>query len=481
MRNLIRIALSLLLGSVAATAQQYTISTFAGKSQPVYYPPTLTPPIFPFGIAVDAAGRVYFTSNNAVYRLDTGGGLRRIAGGYATGSAGDGGLAISAQLNGPRGVAVDATGTVYIADTGNNTIRKVSPDGVITSPIGNALGPLSKVYAQPSAAVGVAIDASGTLYVADQLCQCVVKVYDGVVTALINNVGSNGVAVDAAGNLYVAGDGIQKVTPSGTVSTIVPSVAAASVAVDAAGNVYYFEETHFTFKKITPSGVVSSVVGDVPLIRVASAVDAAGNLYIADSDYRIRKLSMDGVLSTILGNTATSFYGDGEPATDALLTAGAIALGADGSLYFADGGNARVRKVASDGTISTVAGNGSPGYYADGIQATEAAVSPSSVAVDSLGNLYVGVVSPEFGGYFGSILKVGLDGVISTFAGIPSVMGGLSLALGPDGSLYVSAMIVNQILPTGAVVPVAGNGFTWCREFFEPPACPGALPAAAIG
>jgi streptogramin lyase len=120
MRNLFRSALALLLASVAAPAQQYSISTIAGRGQPLYYASALTAAIGPSSLAVDTAGAVYFSSGNAVYRLDSRGALTRIAGGYASGCAGDGGLAINAQLNGPDGIAVDATGAVYIADIYNN-------------------------------------------------------------------------------------------------------------------------------------------------------------------------------------------------------------------------------------------------------------------------------------------------------------------------------------------------------------------------
>ncbi len=223
-RNLMRIALLLLLGSVAATAQQYTISTFAGRGQPpLYFASALTAAVDPMGIAVDAAGTVYFSSGNAVYRRDSGGSLTRIAGGSA-GCSGDGGLAINAQLNGPQGIVVDASGAVYVADTGNNRIRKISPDGGITSPIGNSLpdcgtNGVPTVYAPLASAVGVAVDAAGTVYIADG-CQCVLRVSVGIVTTFISNVGFVGLAVDTAGNVYVAGARILKITPSGMTTAI---------------------------------------------------------------------------------------------------------------------------------------------------------------------------------------------------------------------------------------------------------------------
>src|ERR1700736_758971 len=134
MRNPLRIGLGLLLANNAATfAQQYVISTIAGRGAPLFQASALRAAIVPTGIAVDTAGNVYFSSKNAVYRLDSSGALTRLAGGYEAGCAGDGGPAINAPLNRPASVAVDAAGVVYIADRGNNRIRGVSPDGVITS------------------------------------------------------------------------------------------------------------------------------------------------------------------------------------------------------------------------------------------------------------------------------------------------------------------------------------------------------------
>ncbi len=200
--------------------------------------------------------------------------------------------------------------------------------------------------------------------------------------------------------------------------------------------------------KVTPNGGFSTFfgAGGVSLYPRGLAIDAADNLYIADSDYRIRRLSADGVTSIVAGDgTSPSVYGDGGPATDAQLLAGGIALGADGSLYVADPVNLRVRKISSDGTITTVAGNGSLDYgnfgnylgnSPDGSQATDVALSPSGVAVDSLGNLYIGeryvVLGININTYQGSIRKVGLDGVISTLS--PFARGD-GLAFGPDGSL----------------------------------------------
>jgi sugar lactone lactonase YvrE len=479
-RNLLRIGLGLLLANNAATfAQQYVISTIAGRGAPLFQPSALSAAIVPKGIAVDTAGNVYFSSKNAVYRLDSSGALTRVAGGYGAGCAGDGRPAINAQLNGPTGVAVDAAGAVYIADVGNNRIRKVSPDGVITSFAGDNnpdCGPrgVPKVFVQLDRPGAVAVDAAGAVYIGASSFgnSNVRKVSGGVVTTLVNNVGVAGVAVDTAGNVYTAGFGITKIAPNGVVSTIpVSNSETTAVAVDAAGNVYFADAgvggiSNGTVNKVTPRGVVSTLVDASLNYSLGVAIDAAGNLYIADSfNYRIREFSPDGALSTVAGNGTVAYYGDGGPATDALFSGPlGVALDATGALYVADSNDqlyhdqnvsasGRVRKISPDGMITTVAGSGAVASYnfpnGDGGQATDAAIGAAAVAVDSLGNLYIA------DGLLADIRKVGLDGVISTFQNIPAT----NLAFGPDGSLYASATTVNEILPTGAVVPVARNGF----------------------
>jgi sugar lactone lactonase YvrE len=474
-RNLLRIGLGLLLANNIATfAQQYVISTIAGRGAPLFQPSALSAAIDPNGAAVDTAGNVYFSSRHAVYRLDSSGALARLAGGYAAGCAGDGGPAINAQLNTPTAVAVDAAGAIYIADAQNKRIRKVSPDGVITSFAGSnnpdcAASGVPEVYAKLQSLAGVAVDAAGAVYIGDRSNRSVIKVSGGVVTTLIDNVGVSGVAVDTAGNVYIAGSGITKVAPNGVVSIVlVSNWGATSVAVDPAGNVYFASESNGngTISKVTPQGEVSALVDVGWNYARGIAIDAAANLYIADSsDFRIQKLSPDGVLSTAAGNGTDTNLGDGGPAADTQLWALGVALDAAGDLYVADSGHSRVRKISPDGTIMTVAGGGVSPYIAptgDGGQATDATVFPSAVAVDSLGNLYIAD--------WLDIRKVGLDGVISTLQNIPAT----NLAFGPDGSLYASATSVNEILPTGAVVPVAGNGFIYplCVHWDFAPPCP---------
>jgi uncharacterized protein (TIGR03437 family) len=268
------------------------------------------------------------------------------------------------------------------------------------------------------------------------------------------SVGPWGVAVDAAGNLYIAGASrIRKVSPSGIISTAAgngtrgfsgddgPATSASlnqpsGVAVDAAGNLYIADYYNYRIRKVSPSGIISTAAGngtqgfsgdggpatsaalDVP---EAVAVDAAGNLYIADStNYgRIRKVSPSGVISTVAGNGRYAFSGDGGPATSASLGfPEGVAVDAAGNLYIADSDNSRIRKVSPAGIITTVAGNGQRGYSGDGGPATSASLNvPWAVAADAAGNLYIADTRN------GRIRKVSPSGTISTVAGGGSALG----------------------------------------------------------
>jgi hypothetical protein len=367
--------------------------------------------------------------------------ITTVAGNGAQGYSGDGGLATSAALYSPQGVAVDASGNLYIADTSNNVIRKVTPGGTITTVAGN--GSPTCVYtsgvgwtgcyggdggpatsAELHAPYGVAVDAFGNLYIADYYNNRIRMVApNGTITTVVGNgygvgiVGGysgdggpatsaelnnpSGVTVDASGNLYIAdtlNQRIREVTPGGTITTVAGNGSCAIK--DANGKCF--------------SGDGGPATSAELLYPTGLALDASGNLYIADwGNERIRKVTPDGTISTVAGNgspsctssngVATACYGgDGGPATNAELSGpNGVTLDASGNLYIADYGNNRIRKVTTGGTMTTVAGNGSlictysngvaTGCYGgDGGPATSAELfSPTGVALDASGNLYI--------------------------------------------------------------------------------------------
>jgi RHS repeat-associated protein len=326
---------------------------------------------------------------------------------------GDGGPATEASLSDPREIAVGPDGSLYIADLVDNRIRRVGPDGVITTVAGNGTqgfggdgGPATQASLNyPS---GVAVWPDGGLYIEDAGNQRIRRVGpDGVITT-------------------VAGNGTQGFGGDGGPAT------QASL------------------------GLVEGLS-----FSPGIAVGPDGSLYIADTgNSRIRRVGPDGVITTVAGNGTQGFGGDGGPATQAsLFSDRSVAIGLDGSLYIADLG--RIRRVGPDGVITTVAGGGQPADgLGDGGPATQASLNhPAGIAVGPDGSLYIADVVNQ------RIRRVGPDGVITTVAGNgtqsfagdggPAPQASLNLpdsvAFGPDGSLYVADRLnfrIRKVTPT---------------------------------
>jgi len=309
----------------------------------------------PTGIAVGASGNMYIADNgiSIVWKVNTAGIMTSFAGNYYLGSgdAGDGGPATAATVNSPVGLAVDASGNVYIADAGNNVIRKVNSLGIISTVAGNYL--------------------LGNSYSGD----------GGPATAAGLN-SPNGIAIGAYGNIYIADAGnnvIREVNTAGIITTIAGN--------DSLGAGYSGDGGHAT------SGQLNSPTN--------IAVDASGNLYIADYNNNvIRKVNTGGIITTVAGNgygaggyTGGGYSGDGGPATGAELNSpSGVATGAYGNIYITDYNNNVIRKVNSGGIISTIAGNDSlgPGYSGDGGPATAGQLyQPYGITLDGSGYIYV--------------------------------------------------------------------------------------------
>jgi sugar lactone lactonase YvrE len=266
----------------------------------------------------------------------------------------------------------------------------------------------------------------------------------------------NGVAVDAFGNLFIADAYSQRVRKVGT-NGIITTVATSYLSNGGNGG-------PATNAPLTPTGV---------------AVDAAGNLYIADSPASsILKLGTNGIITTVAGNGKGGYSGDGGPATDAELSEPqGVAVDASGNLFIADGGDNVIRKVGTNGIITTVAGYGTAGYSGDGGPATKAELNhPEGVAVDAVGNLFIADASNE------RIREVGTNGIITTVAGngyvINNGSGGYSgdggpatnaelndpqgVAVDASGNLFIADFYNNRIREVGTdgiITTVAGNGY----------------------
>jgi RHS repeat-associated protein len=289
--------------------------------------------------------------------------IERVAGTGRAGFSGDGGPAMQALLRSPRGIAIAADGSVYVADTANSRIRRVALDGAVDTVAGTGVisfsgdgGPAS--LAALSSPVDVAIGADGSVYFADSLDH------------RIRRISTAGI-IDT-----VAGTGLRGFSGDGG-----PAARA-------------------TFD--SPHGV---------------AVATDGSIYIADSgNQRIRRVAPDGTVNTIAGSGVFGFSGDGDLAVGAAFRSPVdVAAGADGSLYISDSGNHRIRHVTSFGTINTIAGSGVAGFLGDGESATLAALAfPESVAVDAGGVVYIADTGNQ------RIRSITLDGIIHTISGTGS-------------------------------------------------------------
>ncbi len=294
------------------------------------------------GVGFDGVGNVYVADrdNNVVRKIDPLGTITTFAGTDTAGYSGDGQGAASARLNRPYAVAADAAGNVYIADNGNNVIRIVSPTGIINTYAGNDTA-------------GYSGDGNAANH------------------ASLNN--PLGIAIDAAGNLYIADAGnhvVREVNIAGTISTI-------------AGNGYPGY-----------SGDGGAAVAAVLSNPTGVAVDAAGNVYIADNSNNVVRevLNSDGTIRTFAGDGYSGWSGDGGPAAAAQLSfPSSISVDNAGSVYITDQGNNTVRRVDSTGTISVFAGTPrTSGYTGDnGAPALAKLYSPSWVSADGWGRIYI--------------------------------------------------------------------------------------------
>ena len=484
---------------------------------------------FPYGVAVDGAGNLYIADrgNDRIRKVDAAGVITTVAGDGTEGFGGDGGPATAAQLDGPRGVALDGAGNLYIADTNNHWIRKVDAAGVISTVAGDGNYGFSgdggpAVGSRLHSPHGVVVDGAGNLYIADTVNDRIRKVDSGTgvistvvgwasgsrgdggaaTAAQLNN--PRGVALDGAGNLYIAdrgNDRIRKVDAAGVISTVAGRGSIgdggaatgarlrnpADVALDGYDNLYIADTVNHRIRKVdSGTGVITTVAGTgrlgsggdggaataVPLNNpYGVAVDGAGNLYIADSSHRIRKVDAAGVITTVAGRGFSGSGGDGGPATVARLSSPAgVAVDGAGNLYIADRGNDRIRKVDAAGVISTVAGDGTEGFGGDDGPATAAQLNnPYGVAVDGAGNLYIA------DSFNHRIRKVDAAGGISTVAGIgiegysgdggPAVAAQLrapgGVALDGAGNLYIADNgnhRIRKVDAAGVISTVAGAG-----------------------
>jgi sugar lactone lactonase YvrE len=477
----------------------------------------------PYAVAADSAGNLYVadTANNTIRKISSSGQVTTLAGkaGQIGATDGTGSAALFFQ---PQGLAVDGAGNVYVADTNNETIRKITPAGVVTTLAGGAgLGGNTDgtgTAARFNSPWGIAVDAAGTLYVVDHSGCTIRKVTAaGVVTTLAGAGSQNGlvdgagaaarfsnpegIALDGAGNLLVVDTynaALRRVTPAGVVSTVVQGHFAQplGVAVNAQGTIFVSDSASQTISTVSAAGVVSPYTGQAGMLGTTNgslaaatffspagmAVDSSGNLYIADSgdslstsrqgygvpggvdlfaEYQgsaIRKITPAGQVSTLAGSGQLTGALDGSASAARFFGPYGLAGDAAGNLFVADSHNNTVRKLTAAGVTSTLAGTA--GFYgeADGSGAAAGFTTPTGMASDSSGNVYVADSGQ------GVVRKVTAAGVVSTLAG--QGKGGVTLsqptgiAVDSSSNVYVADTMNNcirKIVPAGTVSTFAGT------------------------
>jgi sugar lactone lactonase YvrE len=459
----------------------------------------------PEGVAVDGLGNVFVADwdNNTIRKITPGGVVTTLAGTAGSYGSADG-TGAAARFSGPCGVAVDSAGNVLVGDEENNTIRKITSGGVVTTLAGTAGSKGSAdgvgAAARFSGPCGVAVDGVGTVFAADQHNHTIRKITSsGVVTTLAGTAGSSGsadgmgaaahfrgpygVAVDGADNVFVAdmGNGtIRKITPAGVVTTLAGSAdqpgsadgtgAAArfsypdGVAVDVAGNVFVADQSNNTIRKVTSSGVVTTLAGTAGLSGSADgtgaaarfnlpsgvAVDVAGNVFVADSyNNTIRKVTPSGVVTTLAGTAGLSGSADGTGAAARFSGPSGAAVDVAGNVFVADTSNDIIRKITPSGVVTTLAGTAGLSGTADGTGAAARFNGPQGVAVDGAGNVFVADGSSVFFGGNNTIRRITPSGVVTTLAG----------RAGFSGSADGTGAAARFNGPQGVAVDVAGNVF----------------------
>jgi len=481
----------------------------------------------PMGPAIDKDGNLYVAdfAAHTIRKITTAGVVTTFAGTAGTAGSTDG-TGTAAKFSFPSGIAIDGSGTLYVADTGNNTIRKITSAGVVTTFAGTA-GLIGSTDATGTAARfyyprSIAIDSSGNLFVADTKNNTIRKIKStGEVTLFAGTAGTfgstdavgtaarfnfpNSLAIDASGNLYVADElnnAVRKIAPDGTVTTLAGLAGVAggavdatgsaarfndpcSVSVDGSGNVYVADYKNQLIRKISSAGAVTTVAGAMSVAGAldgvgynltptlffnpsSTTVDGAGNVYVADTaNGVIRKITSAGVTSLLAGNVLAVGSADGTGSLATFNAPSGVASDAVGNVYVADTANHLIRKVDPAGVVTTFAGTAGVAGSTDAVGTAASFNFPTGIAIDSGNTLYVADYENHV------IRKITSDGTVSTLAGLAGNKGSAdgtggaarfnfprSVAVNSAGTVYVADSgnnTIRTISPGGAVLTLAGS------------------------
>jgi len=455
---------------VASAARPYTFTTLAGQSNKGGTDGIGTAARFTNPQNMTLVGTTLYIAdslNHVIRKLDTVTGAVTTLAGLAGFPGSVDGTGSAARFNTPSAVAVDGAGNVYVADNYNAVIRKITPGGVVTTLAGlpQVFGCVDGVGsdARFNRMGGMVLDGAGCLYVTDSSY--------GTIRKIDTATGATTTFVGVAG---------QRTQVDGT-SGDARFVTAAGLTRDSAtGNLYMTDSGTSTVRKITTTGVVTTIagvasipgstdgVGGAARFRspLAIAADGSGNLFVADSgNSTIRKIASDGTVSTLAGTAGSSGSVDGTGAVARFSNPSGIVVDASGNLYVADAGNSTIRLVTPSGVVTTIAGQARPVVF-DGTGAGAHFAGPSDVALDSSGNAYVADASSC------TIRKITPAGVTTTLAGQTGVAGTangigtaaqfngpLGVAVDASGNVYVADTnncAIRKIATDGTVTTVAG-------------------------
>lgn len=468
--------LSLLIGTAASLHAQlvytpYSFANFAGQPNvPGTLDGTGSAAQFdiPHNVAVDASGNVYVsdTFNHTIRKITPGGVVTTIVGspsnkGYVNGV----GTAQAAQFNSPIGIGADTNGNLYLADNGNQTIRKITPAGVVTT-IAGQVGIKGNLNANGTNATfnspnSTAVDSKGNIFVADLVNRTIRKI-----------------ATDGTVSLFAGTNGLQG-TNNG-VGTLARFQAPEGLAIDRSDNLYVADQGASTIRKIAPDGTVTTLAGLGKssgtndgvgnLARFASpeavAVDASGNVYVSDTgNDTIRMITSGGAVTTLAGSSVSSGTADGTNGTARFSVPRGIAVDSATNIYVADSGNSTIRKLTLAGTncvVTTLAGTGSQNGSVDATGSDARFHFIYGLAVDGAGNVYGVDRSND------DIRKVTPNGVVTTLAGVPGLAGSVdgsgaaAQLYGPEELAIDSATNIYVIeFFNNTVRKISPNGTNW--------------------